>query len=176
MWEHQIIIKGSSAEFLSALQNHCNATSFFELRSQGHGKYQMYPTKKLIKQKESEGIPRIAGFPFSRVMQWPIIKVSIFTDRACFRIVPDDVTKCINLYLSSFLLFGGSVYYLVNGLLRNNDRFMPILASAIILACGSFNLLQYYYWVHDDDGFHVLDESLIAFLKESANQGNCKEE
>jgi len=43
---------------------------------------------------------------------------------------------------------------------------IPFFAGCIFLAGGIANLVQYYYWVRDGDGFHVLDNSLTTLLSE----------
>lgn len=165
MWERKISFSDSDEEFISRLKARCEATEAFELSPQSENKYIMHLSKKDSHQTDAAK-PIVLGLPIIRILQWPIVKVTLSEHTAIFRITPDDFTKWVHLVLITLFCFGFAAFLLLVPALEHQDLTMPFFAACIFLAAGIANLVQYYYWVHHGNYFNILEQSLTTFLAE----------
>jgi hypothetical protein len=165
MWVREIPFSDSDSEFISRLKARCESTGEFELFPQGENKFVLHLNEKELHQNAATK-PVVLGLPVIRIVQWPIIKVALSEQTATFHITPDGFTKWVHLVLITLFCFGFAAFLMVIPVLEHQDLSMPFFAGCIFLAGGIANLVQYYYWVRDGDGFHILDRSLADLLSE----------
>ena len=139
MWVREVPFSDSSSEFVSRLGERCKASGTFELSPQGENSYSMQLSQK--ESDQSAGTrPTVLGLPVIRIVQWPIIKLTLSEHVATFRITPDAFTKWVHLVLITIFCFGLAAFMMLVPILEHQDLSMPFFAGCIFLAAGIANL------------------------------------